>query len=139
MAVRAGSPGPLQLATDVEEIVDLSPVSLISGQTQSELERVCKELFEAYDGDRDERGRRHGHGTFKSKRSGSVYTGMYDKDKKHGWGKIEYKCGDIYEGNFTNNKKNGQGTYSWVINGHGMHPFLIFQNMEFFEPKFCFW
>lgn len=84
------------------------------------------------------KGKRHGHGIFKSGNSSVVYDGewnmgkrygkgkmIYDyrglsyyegdwiNNKKFGWGIRHYPSGNIYEGMWVNDVRHGEGTMKW--------------------------
>lgn len=69
-----------------------------AGMTMEQLDKVTSELMRAYDGERDERNRRHGQGSFTSARTGNSYEGTYHNDKKHGHGVMVFHNGDMYDG-----------------------------------------
>jgi Xaa-Pro aminopeptidase len=69
-----------------------------AGMTMAQLDRVTSQLILAYDGERDDRNRRHGQGSFISARTGNTYKGSYHNDKKHGHGVMVFHNGDMYDG-----------------------------------------
>ena len=48
----------------------------------------------------------------------SKFEGKFIKDKKNGFGKINFNNGDFYEGNFLNNKFDGKGHFFWKKNNN---------------------
>lgn len=49
---------------------------------------------------------------------GSVYSGQWKADKRHGQGTYVYaKTGDAYTGEWANDRKHGKGTYTYAQNG----------------------
>jgi hypothetical protein len=56
-----------------------------------------------------ERGMMKGEGTYRGKKDGTYYEGMFDYDEFDGKGKLIEKNGDIYEGEFNWGRKDGKG------------------------------
>ena len=111
MAIRAHSPELLPPESSIE-IVKGGHTGLF---TEADLSEEKTNIFiNAYVGDRNESGQRHGIGTFTNPRTGSVYEGVYRHDKKQGKGTMSYHSGDSYNGSWTDNKKNGFGEYTWA-------------------------
>ena len=86
-----------------------------------------------YDGDRNEKGERHGYGKA-TLPNGDTYEGDYQNGKRHGNGTYRFKNSARYFGEYVDGKKHGQGTFwypdgssyegSWVDdqrNGHGTY------------------
>lgn len=82
-----------------------SPVKAIEGQI---LKRIIEYDNGQYDGEYDDKRKRHGFGSYTWK-DGSVYYGNWEYDKMRGYGKMTYANGDVYEGNWTDNKAEGYG------------------------------
>lgn len=61
-----------------------------------------------YTGETDQRGRKHGQGTFQYP-SGSSYEGAWLNDKKHGQGKFVSASGNVYEGLWEADMRAGAG------------------------------
>jgi len=68
-----------------------------------------------YDGDLNQRGERHGYGTFVAD-NGNEYEGEWKNDKREGHGKAKYNTGDVYIGNWKNCKRHRHGTM-YIENG----------------------
>lgn len=68
-----------------------------------------EQALTSYEGERDERGRKHGQGVETSV-DGYSYSGEWSHGKSHGTGVVRYPSGDFYEGEWRHDKKHGQGT-----------------------------
>ena len=66
-----------------------------------------------YEGERDEKGKRHGQGVATHK-NGDVYTGGYKHGLRHGKGSYVFKAGGKYEGGYHRNKKDGMGVMTYA-------------------------
>lgn len=63
-----------------------------------------------YEGPRNEKDERHGHGKA-TLPNGDTYEGMYENGKRHGQGVYRFKNGSRYIGEYIKNKKHGNGTF----------------------------
>ena len=77
----------------------------VSGMSQRKIDLLAAEMENAYRGDRDERGRRHGKGQYTAPSTGNMFVGNYECDKKNGIGTMKLASGDMYEGHWLKNKK----------------------------------
>ncbi len=66
-------------------------------------------------------GLKHGHGKWKKKQADEFgntkcnsYEGLYENDKKHGWGVFEWESGNRYEGNYSEDERHGYGVMKWT-------------------------
>ena len=64
---------------------------------------------------------KHGHGKWKKKQADELgnakcnsYEGMYEQDKKHGYGVFEWESGNRYEGNYCEDERHGYGIMKWT-------------------------
>ncbi|XP_076181496.1 uncharacterized protein LOC143153810 isoform X1 [Ptiloglossa arizonensis] len=76
-----------------------------------------------YEGERNDRGERHGHGKTLLP-NGDIYIGQYCKGLRHGKGLYVFKIGARYDGEWRRGLKYGQGTF-WYPDGtryEGMKP-----------------
>ncbi|CAF0823896.1 unnamed protein product [Brachionus calyciflorus] len=87
--------------------------------SKTDLKKSGKFVFaneDVYDGEYDMNPNgsieRNGFGVLKSK-DGSVYSGIWSKDKLNGKGVFEHQSGCKYEGDFVNGKFEGVGIYYW--------------------------
>ena len=80
-----------------------------------------------YDGDRNEKGERHGYGKA-TLPNGDTYEGDYQNGKRHGngtWvddqrnghGTYFYPNGDTYQGEWYQHQRHGHGTYTYAVTG----------------------
>ena len=70
-----------------------------------------------YQGERNEKGLRHGKGRFEFFWDGSVYEGDWVDDKRHGFGKHTWLNGASYTGEYANDRREGFGTYVYPSGG----------------------
>lgn len=63
-----------------------------------------------------ERDHRHGLGKL-TDGDGNVYEGMFHEDKKQGKGKMAFANGDTYEGDYVNGKMDGKGVFFTAATG----------------------
>jgi hypothetical protein len=55
----------------------------------------------------------HGQGEYIYHEQKQSYTGEWENDMQHGFGKEILCDGSVYEGNFVEGKKHGEGRYVW--------------------------
>lgn len=66
----------------------------------------------SYKGEIDQRGRKHGKGTYEW-HDGSVYVGDFKDDTRHGNGRFNWSNGESYKGEYLEDERTGEGSYYW--------------------------
>ena len=75
-------------------------IALFPATDFEEAAERAQQFLDAWEGPRNEAGKRHGVGKMTMPMSGNVYEGTYTDDKKHGKGRMTYTSGDFYEGDW---------------------------------------
>lgn len=92
---------------------NISEISEIAGDKQSKGNKTLVEFANGgvYEGDWDDKLKRHGYGIQKWP-DGSKYEGYWKSDRANGFGKLYHSDGDLYEGEWLDDKAHGYGVYT---------------------------
>ena len=66
-----------------------------------------------YEGDRNERGERHGMGVYNFS-DGGVYEGEWRHNLQEGYGAMRYASGSLYEGDWKGGMQDGRGVFRFA-------------------------
>jgi radial spoke head protein 1 len=86
------------------------PVYKMSDIGSDDLDEEKGQSLGEYDGERNEKSQRHGHGKA-TLPNGDTYEGMYEYGQRNGTGTYRFKNGARYVGDWLKNKKHGKGTF----------------------------